>query len=1014
MNAGLKKHLYQFDPVFTLRYVLMIDHIFHKRQILIILCTGFMVFVSCIDAGRKIMPVAHNGVLNLTAWDFGQDGFVTLNGPWQFTWMEEVTDHTVSDTGIQGVDSIKIPAVFKRAVNTPYGYGWLRLKVILRSEDRLRLSIKNTLGAAEIYCNGDKIISTGIAGNSSRDYLPERTTKDVLLPAADTLNLAWKVVNFDDRLGGPRHAPRIYNDRDFLRTRSGSDYRRGLLFGVIFIMSLYHILLWYRRRNDYASLFFGLFCFIMLIRHFTTEMVHSSFIDTMGYFPLLYKIEFLTLPFGCSVFLLFIARLFPSDISRRTLHVILLLHGLLALFIVFTHSVIFTTALLVFELSVCLTILICCITLVKAILKRRAYSKLLLTGFIILSLSVGYEIATTHSHSDSRFIISAGMVLFILVQSTILSFKFADAYNTAEHLTKYLKEEVDAKTEDIRLKSAELEKMYNELKKADEYKTRFFQNVTHEFKTPLTLIAGPVQSALKGHYGTISDALRKQLEMVMHNGLKTINLVNQLLELARSDAKHIRLTVQKCCIKDTLARILSYFESLAEKCSIGLSFTAHDTMSLQSYIDPDKFERIFYNLLSNAFKFTGEYGNIRVNLKLLQTSEPMKYIISVKDTGKGIPEEDIPQIFNRFYKVYGREISGTQGSGIGLALVKEYASLHGASIDVISNPGAGTEFVLTFPLIETRDDVKKYFSSDKSTIEFLDGEECIHLEKEEIGFLVQQTGGLMKSITVNGNNSLRADTGKGKTIMIIEDNNDMRSYIKDILNDDYDVLEARNGEEGFLTVMNKMPDLIISDIMMPKMDGIQLCRKLKTDITTEHIPLMLLTARSDCFGNLEGYMTGADDYITKPFSRDLLLVRIKNLIESREKIKEHYRIRFLSEPEPVILESKVEKFVNKAVNAVECHISDSNYNVEQFAVDLGISPAQLYRKLMSILGQSPAEFIRIVRLKRAAKILEESIEKDINVSEVAYCLGFANHSHFSQSFKKHYGISPTDYAKQFQ
>ncbi|MBN2274133.1 MAG: response regulator [Bacteroidales bacterium] len=973
-----------------------------------------MLFFSCNHADKKLMPLAVNGVLDLRNWNFETNGMVTLKGPWKYEWMGESDGDREPVLPGTNPGFLAVPTTWKQAFGSSYGTGWLRLKVIVPAGIPLRLSLRNTLGAAAVYCNGEKILSVGIAGSSRKEYYPERATRSVLLPAGDTLNLAWIVSNFDDRLGGPRHAMCIGRDEDCLSIRAKADFRRAFIFGVIFIMSLYHILLWYRRRNDFASLFFGLFCFIMLIRHFATDMVHSSFIYSLGYFRALYKTEYLTLPFGCSFFVLFIARLFPSDVSTKSLRFILALSAILSFFALVTGPRLFTAALPLYELTAGITLVICFVALFKALVNQRAYSKLLLAGFIILSISVGYEMFITHSPSDSRFIISAGLVLFIFIQSIILSFKFADAYHTAEHLTRHLKEEVDLKTKDIRQKSSELEKVNLELKKADEYKTRFFQNVTHEFKTPLTLIAGPVQSILKGKYGLISDSLRKQLDMVMQNGLNTIKLVNQLLELARSDVKQSRLKLSKCNINDTLKIILAHFESLAVQNRITLSFVAENAADLYSYIDADKFERIFYNLLSNSFKFTGENGEVKVTLACSHPGENKRFQIRVTDSGKGIKKEDMPFIFDRFFKAYDAENTGRQGTGLGLALVKEYVLLHGASIDVESSPGKGTGFTLLFPLLENKEDVKSCLAESPAMITFIDEGETVHPESEEIDSFVHQAAKQDGLKPEPSGDNIGEENRKENTILVVEDNSDMRSYIREILKDDYHVLEAKDGEEGFQAVLDQMPDLIVSDVMMPEVDGIQFCKKIKTDIRTEHIPFILLTARSSCTDNIEGFITGADDYITKPFSRDLLLVRIRNLIVSRIKFREHYRVRFLSEPEYVQVESKVEKFISKAIHAVEMHIADPQYNVEQFAGELGISPVQLYRKLTSLIGQSPAEFIRMVRLKRAAKMLEESIEKDINVSEVAYSLGFANHSHFSQLFKKQFGISPTDYARKYQ
>ena len=979
-----------------------------------IFCFICLISLSCNDVYKKNKPVAVGGVLDLTGWDFEHDGIIALNGPWKFIWMHDSPEYSKAKCDVSGWKSIEVPTTWKRAVNESYGYGWLRLKVITKNDRHLRLYLKNIINASDIYCNGKKLFSFGVTGNSPNNYYPERSSKSILLPEIDTLNLAWKVVNFDDKVGGPRNSIIIGNDNDILKFISKLNFQNTLIFGVIFIMFVYHLLIWYRRRKDLPSLYFGLFCFIISTRLFVIEIVHLFSLDFHLWFYLLNKIEYLTLPLGSLTFLLFIFKLFPEESFMKTEQYS---HGILtalALVVVFTSTRIYTGIIILFQVSVLLIVVISIIILLKAISNKRAHAKLVLSGILVMGICIVYDIMIAHLPNDTNFILSFGLVFFIIIQSSVLSFKFADAYNTAEHLSKYLKHEVDLKTNDIQLKSEELKKINSELKKADEYKTRFFQNVTHEFKTPLTLITGPVHSILNAQYGAISDTVRKQLEVVKQNGLKTLNLVNQILELARSDVKRLELKLAKHNIDDTLKFILANFESLAKKNTIRIDFVAENTSPVHSFIDIEKFERIFYNLLSNSFKFTKANDSIKLILSSAK-NDSEKYKIIVKDTGVGISEQNIPYIFNRFYKVYSSEISDMQGTGIGLSLVKEYTTLHGGFIKVLSTLGSGTEFMLEFPVLENKADIEKYITSEYSTNEFIDNQNLpVHLVQKEIDYFINSADTNINSKNEGAVNEPKDIEEIDYSILVVEDNGDMRSYIKDILKHDYRVIEAINGEEGIETAIALMPDLIISDVMMPKMDGIEMCRKLKSDIRTEHIPIIILTARSSSSDSLEGYSTGADDYISKPFSRELLLVRITNLIESRKKLREHFKSRFLLEPEYTNVESNIEKFISKAVSTVENNISNPNYNVEQFSTDIGISQVQLYRKLTNLVGQSPAEFIRIVRLKRAAKILEESIEKDVNVSEIAFGLGFSNHSYFSTLFKKHYGISPTDYAKKFK
>ena len=975
--------------------------------------TGHLIIVwlltcSCsIHSHTKSNPKAVSGILDLTDWDFDRDGIVSLNGPWKFKWKEDSSVFTNPDYDASGWDSILVPATWKNTVHETYGYGWMRLTVIVRNNRHLGLYLKNDNNSADIYCNGKKLISFGITGNTPESDYQERRSRSIFLPQEDTLELAWKVVNFDDEVGGPRNSVIIANDNDILKFILKLNFQKTLIFGVLFIIFIYHILLWFRRRSDLSSLYFGLFCFIIIMRLLVTELVHFFDYDFKFWFYIISKIEYLTMPLGGAAMLLFLSELFPLDSSKKINRYMFGIFALLTTITIFTNQIFYTGIILLYQLSILLVVVLSLTILIKAILNKRPHAWVILAGVVVLAICVIYDILISHLPNNTNFTTSLGLVFFIIIQSSVLSFKFADAFNRAEYLSKNLKEEVVLKTKDIQLKSEQLRKINIELQKADEYKTRFFQNVTHEFKTPLTLITGPVHSIISGQYGEINESIKEQLQVVKQNGFITLNLVNQLLELAKSDVKQIGLKMTKHNIGDVLKNILANFEPLAEKNGIKTGFIS-DHASVISLIDIQKFERIFYNLLSNSFKFTKANGSVKITLSVTGDKNT-EYKICVNDTGIGIPRENIPHIFKRFYKSYLSDTPDTQGTGIGLALVKEYTGLHGGQVEVSSTYGSGTGFVLTFPLLKNKEDIDEYIKTDRAIYEYNDNDP-VSLVREEIAYYTGYADNTRDEAVAGP----EGPDVNNKTIVIAEDKRDMRYYIKDILKSKYRVIEAVNGKQGFEMVITAMPDLIITDVMMPVMNGIELCKKLKTDIRTEHIPVIILTARSSSSDSIEGYLTGADDYVTKPFNRNLLLARIENLIESRNKLREYFKSRFLLEPEHTSVESNIEKFISRAITILEKNISDPAYNVEQFSNDIGMSQVQLYRKLTTVTGQTPAEFMRVIRLKKAAKMLEEAIEKDINVSEISFKLGFSNHSHFSQLFKKYYGLTPSDYAKKFQ
>jgi len=376
--------------------------------------------------------------------------------------------------------------------------------------------------------------------------------------------------------------------------------------------------------------------------------------------------------------------------------------------------------------------------------------------------------------------------------------------------------------------------------------------------------------------------------------------------------------------------------------------------------DHEKLHRILNNLLSNAFKFTPEGGVVRLNLAEKQQEGRPFACITVSDTGVGIPSEALAHIFERFYQVQQTDDSKV-GSGIGLHLVKEYVRLHEGTVQVESEPGKGTVFTICIPM-------------------------DLHLSEE----------GVVPA----------ASSDKRKKLMVVEDNHDFRTFLKEQLSELYQVIDAPDGEEGEKLAIEQNPDLIVSDIMMPKMDGLELCRHIKHNVQTSHIPVILLTARSGDETKISGYEVGADSYISKPFSFDVLLARIKQLIEQQEGRKKEFRKTLRVNPSCITITSIDEQLIQKALKLIEDHMDNSEYNVEQLSLDMGMSRMNLYRKLQAITGQTPTDFIRTIRLKRAAQLLRDG---KLNVSEVADRVGFSSSSYFTKCFKELFGVLPTQY-----
>ncbi|MEX2234521.1 MAG: ATP-binding protein [Cyclobacteriaceae bacterium] len=532
----------------------------------------------------------------------------------------------------------------------------------------------------------------------------------------------------------------------------------------------------------------------------------------------------------------------------------------------------------------------------------------------------------------------------------------------------------------LRIKNMEADK----LRELDELKSRFFANISHEFRTPLTLLFGPIERRLAS--GTASED-KAELKIMHRNTSRLLNLVNQLLDLSKFEAGKMKLQASEIDLSEFMKVVISEFESLAAARKIKLNCTANPVVG---YFDLEKLHKILNNLLSNAFKFTPDRGEIDITLRIVEPDREFKkgsVLISVRDTGAGIAHEHIAKIFDRFYQADDSLTKPHEGSGIGLALAREMVHLHYGIIEVKSTPGTGSIFAVRLPLGKDHlktDEIAETQPSLKVSVPFQEVAET--REREEIH-----------------------SEEKRETLLIIEDNADLLEYLNKGLIDGYHVVLAADGRQGYDYAMEHIPTLIVSDLMMPKMDGLALCSALKEDERTSHIPIVLLTAKAEIESRLEGFRLGADEYLAKPFSMDELNIRIANLIKNRKRLQQKYKASLALEPTMLTVNSMEEKFLKTVISTVEAHIADTGFGVETLAAQVGMSQVQLYRKLQALTEYSPNEFIRHMRLLRAANLLDQ---KAGNVAEVAYQSGFNNLSYFAKVFKAKFGSTPSEYARK--
>lgn len=509
----------------------------------------------------------------------------------------------------------------------------------------------------------------------------------------------------------------------------------------------------------------------------------------------------------------------------------------------------------------------------------------------------------------------------------------------------------------------------------DQLKTNFFNNITHEFRTPLTLMLEPARRILAT---TKDPQISQNAQLIEKNSNRLLLMVNQLLDMAKLEGGSMNVELTYGSLTDTILDVYRTFLPLAEQKGIRLELDMPKVL-IQCQYDKAKVEHILNNLLSNAMKFTPEKGRVELSCALSMAIEgPSQVVISVKDTGTGIGAEALPKIFQRFYQ---EESSGTrinEGTGIGLSLSKELAELMGGQIQVTSEKGVGSSFVLSLPIREVH-------------TEALPSEAFVR-EKPEITIDVP-----------------RNDTEQ-RVILIIEDNAELRGFIRQSIGSGWQVAEASNGEEGVRKALDLVPDLIISDVMMPIKDGYAVCDELKNNEITAHIPVILLTAKGGMDSKIKGLRTGADDYLTKPFNTEELLARMHNLMEQRRRMREYYQqqlpgaIRAASEL-PETLSAPDKEFLRRFMLVLEENLSDEKLGVEDFAQKMFVSRVQLLRKLKALTGQSPTDYIRVFRLERAMALLQN---REGNIMQVSAQVGFGNEKYFSTVFKEYFGKSPSE------
>jgi signal transduction histidine kinase/DNA-binding response OmpR family regulator len=735
----------------------------------------------------------------------------------------------------------------------------------------------------------------------------------------------------------------------------GGDLLLVVQGAIIFVFSIFAFCLFFFVR-DRSYLYFGIYALVLTLIYLT---VHSQlpFIDWLvPEHPQLLIIFSLLSVAGIFIFFLLFGRSFINlpALSKRTDNLLKVFISVWCVFVAAEAiaSAVYGENFYVHYSDLSFTVLTFLFVIRFAFFKT-IFSRLFITGGLWLLCFSVLGILDNEFRFMPFEAFSVGQLGQVLIFAVALAYKIQ------------INEKAKAEADNI--------------KDIDDIKSRFFANISHEFRTPLTLIQGPLQKIEEEVNGKLQNGYTevplRQIKTMRRYTDRLLELVNQLLDLSRLDSGKMKMQVIKGDVIQIIRVLASSFESMAERKQIHYYFHLPEQTSI-SFFDKDKLEKIVTNLLGNAFKYTPEKGSVSLNVEC----DEGRIRLEVEDSGPGISKKDLTKVFDRFYQVEGTEDKGT---GIGLALVKELVDLYRGQISVNSEPGKGTRFKVSLPV------GKNAFKEDEIVYgEWRDNEIQISKVNDD----------RLENIPV-----LQPVNGSRPLVLIVEDNNDLRQFIYETIEKNFQVIEATNGREGYEKAVAEIPDLVISDVMMPVMDGFKMTEKLKKNEHTSHIPVILLTAKTGQQHKVEGLETGADDYLTKPFDAKELLVRMQNLIQQRKLLRKKFAGQVMLKPSEIAVNSADEKFLTHVVEAIEKNMGEDDFGVEELAREVAMSRSQLHRKLIALTNQAPSEVLRNTRLLRAKELLQK---KFATPSEVAFKVGFNSHTYFSKCFKEEFGISP--------
>jgi signal transduction histidine kinase/CheY-like chemotaxis protein len=980
---------------------------------------GHLVLVADSLSGSAAVPIAES----IGYWPAYFSESFPLVGTWRYhagdnqEWADPRYDDSEWGLASTWVDPNRTEANSNYSAPDYPGIGWFRLDLRVDSSlHQIPLGLVVWRGAAtEVYLDGELVHSVGQVGPSKEteqarwDYRPSR-----LSLRGDTDHvLAVRFSNFTSarplQAGYRAGFLIVLGEYETMLANRPSTvlwttFHYMLIGGIMLALMFLHGLLFVFYPEPRSNLYFAGVALGWAGVLFTGHPLPT--VDSLGADWLKYWLLFVFI-LTYAVSLLY----FAHSILRRTLptylRVVTAVAAALCVGMWFSNAVRpYGLVLAIFAMFDAMRVLIYSMT------QRRTGAWIIGMGLIPLALESGHILVTElgvmaplwdwHTVPIYGYI---GLCL-VLSMSIYLARDFArtkrDLERTNIQLEDYsrtLEDNVDSRTQNLRAEMQKTEAQAQRLRELDQAKSRFFANISHEFRTPLTLILGPIESALDGRYGALPDALKTALRRVQHQAHRLLRLVEQLLDLSRVEHNRLALYPRTQNLVGFLRHHVRSFTPLAERHGVHLALRA-EAERLPVSFDPDQLEKVITNLLSNALKFTPESGKVFVIVRRQELVDGQWAEVAVHDTGPGIDPEDLERIFNRFEQADGTTTRRHEGTGIGLSLAKELTELHGGTLLVESEPGFGSTFFVRLPL-STED-------GERSRGHM----EPVPFTANAANGTIPSDDAILKALPQPSeqSDSGAPPTGDGETcrplVLVVEDNAEVRAYLREQLAPRYRVLEAEDGAQGLTVARDTRPDLVLADVMMPGADGIALLDALKADEQLREIPVMLLTARAAEEDRVDGIQRGADDYLVKPFNPSELLVRVERLIQTRRSLQARYRRKLRVEPAELVVDSDHEIFLRQVLDTAADHLAEPSFGAEALAEAVGMSRRQLTRKLKALLDEPPSDLLRRLRLERAAQLLEAEHGR---ISEVAYAVGFKSASHFTRIFRAHFGCTPSVY-----